>query len=78
MHLLHHINFEVTASVDLAEIAGEDLIAAQLRVVRNIKLLFSPLNNFLFGGVLSQNSWVSWFCKTSASDQNVINIQRQS
>ena len=74
MHLLHHIDFKIAAGVYLVEVARQYFTAAQLCIVGDIKPHFPPFNNLLFGGVLGQDSWISRFYKTGASDQNIISM----
>ena len=52
LHLLHHINFKITAGVYLIEVARKYFTTTQLRIVGDIKPHFPPFNNLLFGRVL--------------------------
>ena len=70
MHLLHHIDFKIAADMYLVEVSREYFTAAQARIVRNIKSHFPLFNEFLLSGVLSQDSWISRFCKAGANDRN--------
>ena len=72
MHLPHHIDFKIAASVYLVEVAREYFTTAQFRVVGDIKSHFSLFNELLFSGVLSKDSWISRFCKAGASDHNIV------
>ena len=72
MHLLHHVNFKVSAGVHLIEIAREYFTNTQLRVIGNMKSHFSPLNMFFYGGVLGQYNRSYWLSKASASDHHII------
>ena len=74
MHLRHHIDLKIAAGVLLVEIARQYLTVAQLCIVGDIKPHFPPLNNLLFGRVFGQDSWISRFYKTGASDQNIISM----
>ena len=74
MHLLHHINFKIAAGVYLVEVAREYFATAQLCIVGDIKPRFPPFNDLLFGGVLSQDSWISRFFKASASDHHIFTM----
>ena len=74
MHLLHHIDFKIAAGVYLVEVGREYFATIQLRIVGDIKSHFPPFNDLLFGGVLSQDSWISRFFKAGASDHNIIGM----
>ena len=74
MHLLHHIDFKIAAGMYMVEVAREYFTAAQLRIVGNIKSHFSLFNKLLFSGVFGQDSWIYRFCKTNASDHNIVGM----
>ena len=74
MHLLHHIDFKIADGVYLVEVARQNLTAAQLSIVGDIKPHFLPFNNLLFGGMLGQDSWISRLFKAGASDHNIVGM----
>ena len=72
MHLFHHINFKIAAGVYLAEITREDLTAAQLCIMGDVKLHLSPFNNLLLSSMFGQSYWISRLYKAGASNQHII------
>ena len=49
MHVLDHVNLQITAAVYLIKIAGEDFTNAQMRIIGHVKFDLAPLDQFFFG-----------------------------
>ena len=56
VHLLHHVNFNVTSTVHLAKIARQNFPNAHVRVISNVKSDLMALQEFFFGRALGEHS----------------------
>jgi hypothetical protein len=52
LHLLHHINFEITAAVHLAKISGKKFPNAHVSVISNVKSDLTTFQVLFFGRTL--------------------------
>ena len=71
VHLLHHVNLEVTTVVHLAHVAKKDVSNTHVSIVCNIQLDPAVFQKFLLGGTLGQHSWPSWLNKAGSGHLNV-------
>ena len=71
MHLLHHINLEVSTAVHLAHVARKDVSNTHMSIVCNIQLDPAVFQKFFFGGTLGQHSWPSRLNKAGSGDLNI-------
>ena len=71
VHLFHHVDFNITATVHLAHVAGKDVSNTHVSIICNIKLDPAIAQKFFFGGTLGQYSWPSRLNKASASNLNI-------
>ena len=56
VHLLHHVNFDVTATVHLAEIASQNFSGTHVRVIRKVKSDLTAFQEFFFGSAFGKHS----------------------
>ena len=54
MHVLDHVNLQITAAVYLIKIAGEDFTNAQMRIIGHVKFDLAPLDHFFLGRMLAR------------------------
>ena len=60
MHRLHHVDFNVAATVHLAEIARQNFSGTHVRVIRKVKSDLTVFQEFFFGSAFGKHSWPSW------------------
>ena len=71
VHLLHHVNFNVTAAVYLTHVAGKDLSNTQVSIVSDIKFDPAVFQKLLLGGALSQHNWPPRLNKAGSGDLDI-------
>ena len=71
VHLLHHVNLEVTTAVHLAHVARKDFSNTHVSIVRDVKLDPAVFQKLLLGGALGQRSWLSRLSKAGSGDLNI-------
>jgi len=71
VHLLHHVNLEVTTAVHLAHIARKDFSNTHVSIINDIKFDPAAFQKLLLGGALGQHGWSPWLSKASLGDLNI-------
>lgn len=71
MHLLHHINLEVSTAVHLAHVARKDVSNTHMSIVCNIQLDPAVVQKFFLGRALGQYSQSSRLNKAGSGDLSI-------
>ena len=71
LHLLHHVNFYVTAAVHLAHIARKDFSNTHVSIISDIKLNPTVFQKFLLGRTLGQHGWSPRLNKAGLGDFDI-------
>ena len=57
VHLLHHVNLEVSAAVHLAYIAREDISNTHMSIIGDMHLDSALVQKFFLSGAFGQHGW---------------------
>src|SRR4051812_19340174 len=71
IHLLHHVNFGVTAAVHLAHIARKDFANTHVSILSDVKFNPAAFQKFILGRTFVQHSWSSRLSKAGLGDFNI-------